>query len=213
VFLDIGANFGSVCIPIARNYRVLAFEPQVDLFNRCVEHSRINNTFNITVENLALSSESLIKKVGGITKLYKPPGNSGAASFRIDWNPSLKESEAISVKVTTLDTYLKNNSYFNLLDNILMKIDVEGEELSVLEGSSDFISRHRPIVIMEYRVDLLGQRKNELFKFIASLLNYSSNKIAINKENKICISELNSEINSFVIALIPKEQLQFFDFR
>jgi FkbM family methyltransferase len=212
VFLDIGANFGSVCIPIAREYTVLAFEPQTDLFNRCVEHSSMNNALNMTIENIALSSDLLTKKVGGITKLYKPPGNSGAASFSIDWNPSLAKSEVISVKVTTLDTYLKGKSYFGRHDNTLMKIDVEGEELSVLEGSSDFINIHRPIVILEYRVGLLRQRKNELLKFLSSLPNYSSNKIIINKENKIYIDELNSEINSFAIALIPREQLHYFNF-
>ena len=212
VFLDIGANFGSVCIPIARKYTAFAFEPQTDLFNRCVEHSTMNNALDITIENLALSSDSRVKKLGGVTKLYKPPGNSGAASFSIDWNPSLVKSEVVEVTVTTLDTYLRGKSYFGTQTNTLMKIDVEGEELSVLEGSKDFINIHRPIVILEYRIGLLRQRKNELLKFLSTLPNYSNNKVIFDKENRnICIGALNSEINSFAIALIPKEQLHYFD--
>lgn len=213
VFLDVGANFGSVCIPIARNYTVLAFEPQTDLFNRCVEHSRINNAVNMITENLALSSDSHIKKKGSVTKLYKPPGNSGAASFSIDWNPSLAKSEVIEINVTTLDTYLRGKSYFDTHPNILMKIDVEGEELSVLEGSRDFINAHRPIVILEYRIGLLRQRKNELLKFLSMLSNYSNNSINLNNENRsININELNSDVNSFALALIPREQLHYFNF-
>ena len=213
VFLDIGANFGSVCIPIARKYTVLAFEPQTDLFNRCVEHSRINNAVNMIIENLALSSDALTGKVGGVIKLYKPPGNSGAASSSIDWNPSLVKSEVIEVKATTLDTYSEGKSNFSTRTNTLMKIDVEGEELAVLEGARNFINIQRPIIILEYRVDLLRQRNNELSKFLSTLSNYSNKKIYINTKNRnIYVDELNSEINSFAIALIPREQLHYFNF-
>ncbi len=93
-----------------------------------------------------------------------------------------------------------------------MKIDVKGEELAVLKGARNFINIQRPIVILGYRVGLLGQRKNELLKFLSTLPNYSNKKIGVNTENKkICVDELNSEINSFAIALIPREQLHYFN--
>ena len=54
--------------------------------------------------------------------------------------------------------------------------------------------------------------RNELLKFLSTLPNYSNNKVIFDKENRnICIGALNSEINSFAIALIPKEQLHYFD--
>ena len=75
-FIDVGANFGSVAIPIAKNRNVIAFEPQPELFNRLVKHAEINSCRNISIENLALSSEKVVQNCGGMLTLYKPSGNS-----------------------------------------------------------------------------------------------------------------------------------------
>ena len=96
-FIDVGANFGSVAIPIAKNRNVIAFEPQPELFNRLVKHAEINSCRNISIENLALSSEKVVQNCGGMLTLYKPRGNSGATSFKPDWNPSLYEAEHLKV--------------------------------------------------------------------------------------------------------------------
>jgi FkbM family methyltransferase len=210
-FIDIGANFGSIAIPIGRKWEVLAFEPQVDLFNRLVEHSNINNCSGMLIENLALSSDKIVSETKGIMHLHKPPGNSGATSYNPHWNPSMAGSELIEVQVTTLDTYLRDTFPFSNLSNIIVKIDVEGSELSVLQGAINFIISSRPIIILEYRVELLKEGKNVLLEFLEALPSYSKKRLIVNsKTGQINAEEWNFASTSFELALVPNENIVYF---
>lgn len=161
-FIDVGANFGSISIPIGKKWEVLAFEPQPELFNRLKAHSKVNNCTKIMMENLALASEKVVNETNGSLHLYRPPGNSGATSHISNWNPSMAGPEIITVNVITLDNAMQNKAKFWEESNILIKIDVEGGELEVLQGGFNFIRRSRPIIILEHRSDLLktGGGKN-----------------------------------------------------
>ena len=210
-FIDIGANFGSIAIPISRKWEVLAFEPQIDLFNRLVEHSSINNCSGILIENLALSSDTVVTETEGVMHLHKPPGNSGAASYNPNWNPSMAGSALIEVQVTTLDAYFRDKFPFSNQSNIIVKIDVEGSELSVLQGAINFIISSRPIIVLEHRLELLKEGKNGLLEFLELLPGYSKKRLIMNsKTGQINVKEWDFTSTSFELALIPNENLVYF---
>ena len=212
-FIDVGANFGSISIPIGQKWEVLAFEPQPDLFNRLQAHSRINKCTKILMENLALASEKVVNEANGLLQLYRPPGNSGATSHISNWNPSLMGPEIITVNVTTLDDAMQNKAKFWEGSNILIKIDVEGGELEVLQGGINFITRSRPIIILEYRKDLLKTGEKELLAFVESLPDYRKKSLLTNGKNgKIYLEKWESATKQFELVLVPNEKLNYLSF-
>ena len=210
-FIDVGANFGSVAIPIAKTSSVIAFEPQLELCNRLITHAAINGCRDIKIENFALSSEKVVQNCGGMLTLYKPRGNSGATSFKSDWNPSLSAAEHLNVKVTTFDRYSQAFRHMPQATLFLIKIDVEGGELDVIQGATKFIAEYRPIIILEFRKDLLKEKSVELINYLSKIPNYYICEIRYQKSSKeIIVKKFSQHFSSFELALIPKDKMFYF---
>lgn len=172
-FIDVGANIGTISVPIAKSFRVIAFEPQKNLAIRLNKHFSINNCSDYRVETLGLTSPDIIEKSMQGT-LFRPPGNSGATSFIPTWNPSRAEVDVLTVSLNTLDNYRKENGNLFTAGDYFLKIDVEGAELSVLKGAKHFVQDCRPFIFLEYRPDLmLVNISQELIDYICELPNYS----------------------------------------
>jgi len=208
-FIDVGANFGAVCIPIAQKWPVLAFEPQPDLCQRLKSHGQSNYAEKIIVEELAITSQEIVAKSGGKLLIHSPDGNSGGASTDPNWNPS-KGSRAreIFCSCVTLDEYFNNaGKSFLTGRKSLLKIDVEGEELHVLQGAKQTLSNSRPLVVFEFRQDLLGSLKSlALTDFISSLVSYKMFEIKLNADlTRIELDDNTDTLRSFERLLIPHE--------
>jgi len=72
--------------------------------------------------------------------------------------------------ITSL-VYVQPMDDFNLSPT-LIKIDAEGSELDVLRGGKRTISSNRPRMILEVWEDEVGQRKEELFRYLHDELDY-----------------------------------------
>ena len=141
--LDVGANKGSYLYSMARwagASPVVAFEPQSRLASYLSGACRRAGLRNVTIENLALSNQQ------GELKLFVPgdshsPGASLEASIadRTDCHTEI-------VQVTTLDSYAAGKLPFPVR---VIKIDVEGHELAVLEGALALIRRDKPLLVIE----------------------------------------------------------------
>lgn len=124
-FIDIGANIGAYSLFVAaragRGARILAVEPQPDVFAR-LTYNIAQNPFG-TVKAVACA---LADKPGELT-LFLDPANKGESSVRI-----LRSSSAASVRVpaTTLLALVQGEGY-ERLDAV--KLDVEGAEDLILE--------------------------------------------------------------------------------
>lgn len=130
VIIDAGANEGNwtesilTCLPQATVY---AFEPNEQVFEILARRFKDNN--NVTCINLGLSDD-----VGSV-KLFSNAEDSGLSSLysrRVDHFGIKLDLEHL-VQVTTLDVWIANQPQ-NVLPTIL-KLDVEGHELSALVGS------------------------------------------------------------------------------
>jgi FkbM family methyltransferase len=143
VALDVGANKGSYLYSMARwagSSPVVAFEPQRTLARYLAGACQRAGLRNVTVENLALSNQT------GELDLFVPgdshsPGASLEASIA-DKTDCRKET----VTVTTLDLYAaeKLNGPVRVI-----KIDVEGHELAVVQGALGLIRRDKPLLVIE----------------------------------------------------------------
>jgi FkbM family methyltransferase len=148
VVLDIGANLGSYCIPLAKKHpdiKFHAFEPQRIISYQLCANVIINSLENVYAYELALSNESTSLEL--ITPDYATEGNIGA--FSINDEVRANEYECPTVNTTDrIDVTLLDWLNF---DNIrLLKIDVEGHELEVIQGGIETIKRNNyPPIIFE----------------------------------------------------------------
>jgi FkbM family methyltransferase len=138
-FLDIGANVGFYSLLASRlvgaSGQVHSFEPFPRNVAFLKRHVDLNRQANVTVNSVALSD-----------------GPDRVMSFATSANPSsghlagdTNAADSISVSVTSLDS-LWNQSAFSAPS--VIKIDVEGAELSVLQGGRQMLAACRPIILL-----------------------------------------------------------------
>jgi FkbM family methyltransferase len=132
LILDVGANIGTLTIPIARafNGKVLAFEP-IDRNYRClVEHINLNGLTNVMARQQACSRSAGFGKMIGFADDF--PGRA-----------QLSTSEEGSTEVTTIDIAVAGAPV------ALIKMDVEGHESDVLAGAEKTVAKDRPLILCE----------------------------------------------------------------
>jgi FkbM family methyltransferase len=139
--LDVGANIGYLTLQFARrcpNGMVYAFEPDSDTFTSLSANVGLNNFNNVRLFHTAIGATQ------GTGELYKMHERNPGANRILSEKPSDVRSE--TVDISTLDAHCENKS-FERID--LIKIDVEGFELFVLEGAINVLRQWRPMLFVE----------------------------------------------------------------
>jgi FkbM family methyltransferase len=132
--IDIGANIGIFAKPSAELFeRVICFEPVLKNFQ--VLERNLENYTNVELYNVGISNSPQTAKFS--MKTLKCGQSQQVDEFSTD-----PEYENFECKLVTLDQY-----NFDNVDWI--KIDVEGFEDAVLEGSRETIRRNRPWLLLE----------------------------------------------------------------
>ena len=158
VAIDVGANVGYFTLLFAETVgsqgRVIAFEPCSSVYKLLRRNVSDNGLHQVHTVRGALSNAS------GRLHLYIA-GSDVTHSLR----PTRFTTELTeTIDATTLDAWVKE---LELPQVDLVKIDVEGADLHVLEGASMTLVQHRPYVIVEasdscaafgYRPEALLQR-------------------------------------------------------
>lgn len=166
VIADVGANFGAFTLAMARaagpRGRVHAFEPQRVLFHMLAGSVALNGLLNVECHHQAVGDQ--VGRVELPQFDYHKPLNFGSVEFGSEQREKLDQprqhdpARVEYVPLTTLDHY-----EWDRLD--LLKIDVEGMEMSVLAGAEQTIRRCQPVIFVEFiKVDrvALKQRMLEL---------------------------------------------------
>jgi FkbM family methyltransferase len=143
---DVGGNHGIYAYWLAKAVglrgRVHFFEPQPEL---CAEVEDILSWLGlqqVLVNRLALSDS---RSRMSLSRNYVGDGSASLAAR----NESAAGSSSMICETTTLDAYCADKR----VDTIaFMKVDVEGHELSVINGALEMLQRTRPIVQIELRV-------------------------------------------------------------
>ncbi len=147
-FVDVGANQGEFSVFVAsmsEDNRVLAFEPTQNMRSRLQHNLSCNELTNAKVFGFGLSDRSRdnVPIYGSDDVMDDGTFHAGLPTIHTMTDRHVR-LESISLR--SLDETLQNND----VDSIdLIKIDVEGEELSVLKGAQNTISQFRPFLILE----------------------------------------------------------------
>ena len=147
VVVDVGANIGLYTVLAAKkmeenniNGDVYAFEPETVSHKLLLDNINANGFDNVSVYKLGLSNNNSKRR------LYKDRYNFGNNS--IDINVITTKSDYEDIDTTTFDEFFK--SHINK-DIDLYKIDVQGAEQLVLEGSLEALRSNRiKTILLEY---------------------------------------------------------------
>lgn len=136
VTVDVGANCGLYTRQLARLSRqVHAFEPS----RQMARVLRRTSAPNVSVHEVALSDH------GGDAELFIPQGDDGLVYGLASLEPRPDSpAKLVSTHVPTarLDAVVRQDVAF-------VKIDVEGHELSVLNGAVELLERCQPVFLVE----------------------------------------------------------------
>jgi FkbM family methyltransferase len=139
VLLDIGANTGFFSLltkAVNPKAHVVAVEPSLANFKALQRNIAINN-FDICPVFAAATSE-----LGEVT-LYDYPEISYSPSMEADWRNGMP---AVRVPGVTLDSLATEHRALG--ETTVVKIDVEGHEVHVLEGAPELIAS-KPVFLIE----------------------------------------------------------------
>lgn len=142
--LDIGANFGVTGLLAAKcigpTGRLHLFEPQ-PLVASCLRVSLLINGYsNAIVHECALSDHD-----GVSTMMIRDPSNLGMASLEPEEQLSLEAKRTFNVQTRNARDYI---AALNCSKAMLIKIDVEGHETTVLGAMREWLSEVKPPVIL-----------------------------------------------------------------
>lgn len=139
IFIDIGANVGVHTLTAASinsNNEIYSFEPEPENFLELIKNIEANNFKNILPFKVALGNQ-----ISNVMLNVNDGWNKGKHSLKSHIT-NLKRQVAVPVlKLDLFEESLKNKK-------ILLKIDVEGFEKEVLEGSSTVLNATDNVVLI-----------------------------------------------------------------
>jgi FkbM family methyltransferase len=141
--IDVGANLGYYTISLAKwvgpNGLVVAFEPFPGNFAILEKNVHLNQLQKVILEPSAVSDcNGSLELVYGIEEQFSATPSVGGYAIEGD-------RESIRVPTRRLDDYIR------ALGRVprFIKVDVEGAELTVLEGARHTLTASRPILLVE----------------------------------------------------------------
>ncbi len=141
---DIGAHKGAYLYwmlkAVGSSGSVHAFEPQIRLANYLNEIKRLKSYSNLGVYNFGLSDRQ------GESALHIPKTQSSSSpSARLESIDTATSGSQIMVRIETLDNWIEDTG----VRPDLLKIDVEGHELQVLNGCINYLRSDKPSLLIE----------------------------------------------------------------
>jgi FkbM family methyltransferase len=164
VVVDVGANIGYYTLLAAHlvgdEGKVFAFEPDPNNYYLLCKNIEINGYRNVIPVRKAIFSKSREMK------LFLDKSNLGGHSLS---EANVNKGASITVEVTSLDDYFKNTDY--KID--VIKMDVQGLEMEVLEGMTNIISQNDNLqIITEFWPGGLRNAGSSPVSFLNKLVEY-----------------------------------------
>jgi FkbM family methyltransferase len=160
-FIDVGANFGYftvLCAPLVE--RVIAFEPARRTHRYCESNVAFNRLTNVELHRCGLWVTA------ATLHMLNDPHDVNAAITSSGDSGSLEPIEVVS-----LDGLIGSRGLqLSRLD--MIKMDIEGAELSALRGMKRTLARFRPAMVMEVNRPALaacGASVDEVWDFLTGM--------------------------------------------
>jgi FkbM family methyltransferase len=153
-FLDVGAAYGVISLPISQslgnNGRIYAFEPANKTRSLLEQLVELNQLKNITVVPLAISDQlgeaEFIEYTAADQFSWAPDTSTLAENVQ----PTTDNYYRYFVDITTIDDFVRAQN----IQPKAIKIDIEGFELYALQGAKETLKSYRPFLCIDIHTDV-----------------------------------------------------------
>ena len=187
LIFDCGSNFGFYSLYLAslnENNQAIAFEASPKTYQELNKNIEENKFKNIQCHNLALTNNV------NQTLTFFESSN--------DWESSLIESN-FNDKTKTNISSAKLDSFEDRIEkknqHIVIKLDVEGYEMQVLDGAKKIIEQHYPIIILEFSI-FIDKDKKFNYNYLKSFLVQYDYLIFNTNYQEISLQDVLAEIKN-----------------
>ena len=200
IVLDIGANIGTASVPVCsnNNFELIAIEPSKENSALLLKNISINK-----IKAKIFCSALVSKVTENYIKLFINKGNTGANSLSASWNPGINSNNNRLIELVPCKTFdeivFENN--IDMKKIIITKIDVEGLEEAVLNGSKKFLELNSAPILLEYRNDLIRRDLKSDLSNVCDLLNSLNYEIYSIDKNYLLDNFISSSSYENIIAL------------
>ena len=176
LFVDCGCNYGFYSFytaSLSEQNKIISIEASKETLDEFTKNLNLNNFKNINFFNNSVSN-SIGENVTFFESKNDWESSQTHSNFRLSSN--------FKIKSITIDNLLKN--YF--LDDfiVIIKLDIEGNEINALKGAMEVIKKAEPLIIIEFSIysfenlDNIDYLKNFLIKYNYSIFDTKHNMIA-----------------------------------
>ena len=214
IVLDIGANVGYFTLIAAKKVgtegKVYCFEPVERNYKRLKRNIEINGIQNVKKFNFGLSDRN------EILPMVVPEGNFGESTIgEKNFTMLVKGQKTINKRIKAKFFAFDD---FNLLEGIskvdVIKVDVEGAELKVLNGMKNFLTIHKPVLFIEIVPEMIKQNGGkidelaQLFKDAKFTTIYNFNKkkgLNLKNDLPVIAKWLSDSPSNFILTKTDRE--------
>ena len=138
VAIDVGANIGALTVPMAK-----LVEPNGEVY-----------AFEASEANLELLCKNVEQNTAaGAVGIIPCAASDREGTLRVDKQSALHAYSRVDINVGDFEIKCTTIDSFKLPKCKLIKIDVDGHELQVLNGAAETIKRCKPIIYIENEID------------------------------------------------------------
>jgi FkbM family methyltransferase len=177
-FFDLGADIGTVSA-LSNKYcpnlhAIYAFEPN-------------KNSFQLLQHNLSGLGKNTLCTNGAVSNFSGHVAFNSSSVSTIDHEGSINVSKSGDTPVYSLDSWLAETTNCPVMPFVVLKIDVEGQELQVIQGATDLIKQADTVaVLLEIHPDVLKQTSTtaeQLFSELEKIRGF-----------QWCVPKLNNQV-------------------
>ncbi len=158
--LDVGGHIGLIALPVAQVIKsggtVVSFEPSTVNHGFLSYHKQVNNMDNLEIVRSLVGAKSADK-----VEFFEDTADSGMNSIlHLENKGNFERHERSQV---TLDEFCVEKNY----KPDVIKIDVEGAELFVLQGAQTILKEHKPLIFLSVHprhLEKLGIQQSALLE-------------------------------------------------
>jgi FkbM family methyltransferase len=175
----VGSNIGFTTLKMAQlapGGQVFGFEPDPYNYSRCLHNAKLNSLPNVKIFNEGLGNQRATMQME-----LRTASNRGGNRI----NSQAKDS--YDVQINKLDNIVP---HLNISKLDLIKVDVEGYELKVLQGAEESLRKFNPILFVELDDNNLRDQGDSAELLIRFLNNCGYKKI-IHAESSEVITSYN----------------------
>ena len=215
-FIDVGVNIGQTLLKlrsVSSEIDYVGFEPNplcVKYVHELIKENDFNNT-------LIIPSGISVKNEIGVLNFFSRSDIDSAASVVSDFRPDHKIFKKEFVTLFNIDSL---NNIINLDSISILKIDVEGAELEVLNSFKIEIEEKNPIILIEilpaYNKQNISriERQNKIQNMLQNI-GYLIFRVVKQDETLIGFQEISkigihSNLNDCEYVMVPKVKKEIF---